>query len=84
MDHMFRRQPISSGDLRLSRPAPMESSAFFQQLFSRRPVDRAVNSASAKQSLIGGVDDGVRRKGGDISANHFDSHSPHLISKSLR
>ena len=67
MDHIFGGKPVSLRDLCLSRLASVQRAAFSQQLRSGRAVDRAVYPAPAQQRSIGGVDNGVHRKGRDIS-----------------
>ena len=59
MDHMPRRQPITSGDFGVAGLAAVERAAFSQQLGPGRAMDRAVHPTAAKQRRVGGVDDGI-------------------------
>jgi hypothetical protein len=49
MDHMPRRQPISSGDLGVASLAALEAAAFGQKLGPGRAMDRTIDAAAAQQ-----------------------------------
>jgi hypothetical protein len=59
MNHMPRRQPITSGDFGVAGLAATEGAAFGQQLRTGRTMDGAIDAATAKQRSVRGVDDGV-------------------------
>jgi hypothetical protein len=68
---MARRQPIAIGDFGVAGLAAMEGAAFGEQLRPCRAMDRAVDTASAKQRTIRGVDDGVNAQAGDVGDDDF-------------
>lgn len=72
-------QPKARRDLRLSRLAAAKPGAGRAQLWTGRAVDRPVNAATAQQSPVGGVDDGVDGKRADVAFDDLDavSHSSH-------
>jgi hypothetical protein len=59
MNHMPRRQPISAGDFGFAGRAALKRAAFRQQLRACGAMDRAIDTAPAKQGCVRGVDDGV-------------------------
>ncbi len=64
-----RGQPEPWRRLCLAGLAPTEQSAGVHQLGPSRSMCRTVDAAAAKQRGIGGVDNGVHGKGGDVGAN---------------
>ena len=76
VDHIPRLQPIAARDLRIARVAAAEGCAFLPQLRSRRAVDCAVDTAAAKQALIGGVDDRVHVERGDVGDDDLEPRRP--------
>jgi hypothetical protein len=66
MNHMPRRQPITSGDLGVAGAAAVERPAFRQQLRSGRAMNGAIHPATAKQRAVGGVDNGIDAQAGDV------------------
>jgi hypothetical protein len=80
MNHMPRRQPITSGDFDVAGCAAMERAAFDQQFRPGRPVDRTVYAAAAEQRRIRGVDDGVNAECRDIGDGDFQPRRADLAS----
>ncbi len=78
MDHMPSRQTIALGDLGAAGLAAIQHAAFDGELRTRRAMDRAVNTASAKQRRIGGVDDGVNAQRRDVGDDDFKSRRPEI------
>ncbi|GKQ55879.1 hypothetical protein BRSPCE3_67340 [Bradyrhizobium sp. Ce-3] len=66
MDHVLRREPITLGDLGITRCAAVECSTLVKQFGPGRVVDRAVDAAAPKQRGIGRVDDGVNAERRDV------------------
>ena len=66
MNHMPRRELVSSGDLGAAGLTAIQGAAFGEQLGSRGTMDRAIDPAAAEQRAICGVDDGVNAQCGDI------------------
>jgi hypothetical protein len=66
MDHMPCRQLMTPGDFGVAGFAATERTAFCQQIWSRRAVDRAVDATAAKQRGVGGVDNGIDAQAGDV------------------
>ena len=50
----------------------MQRAAFGEQLGPRGAMDRAIDAAAAEQRGIGGVDDGVNAKRGDVGDDDFE------------
>jgi len=68
VDHPTRRQLVAAGNLRIARAASTQLHAFQPQ---RRPgcaVDRPIDTPTAKQGGIGGVDDRINPLPGDVAA----------------
>jgi hypothetical protein len=72
MDDMPCRQAISLRDLRVAGPAAAKLAAFGQQLRPGRIVDRTVDTATAKQRRVGGVDDGINAQCRDVGDDDFE------------
>ena len=66
MNHVSGRQPISFGDFGIAGIAAAQRAALGKQFGPRRPVDRAIDAAPAKERRIGGVDDGVNAESRDV------------------
>jgi hypothetical protein len=49
MNHMPRRQPITSGDLGTAGLAAMERAAFGKKFGTSRAMDRSIDAAAAEQ-----------------------------------
>src|SRR5262245_61077408 len=73
MDDVPGLQTIAAGNLGLARGAASERAALREQLRPRRTMDRPVDSATAEQRRIGGVDDGVDVEGGDVGFKDLDT-----------
>jgi hypothetical protein len=73
MYHKSCPQPTSTGNHRIaSRTTAREPTPkFLHNGWPARIVDGAVNTATARQALICGVDDGVHLLLGDIALNQF-------------
>jgi hypothetical protein len=63
---MASRQAIAERDLRVAGVTSAERAALAQQFRARHAMDCTVDAAAAQQRSVGGVHDGVERKGGDI------------------
>ncbi len=59
MNDVLRRQPVAAGDFGVAGFAAAQPPAFQEQFRPRRAMDRAVDSATAKQGTVRGIDDGV-------------------------
>jgi hypothetical protein len=59
----------------------MELAAFRQQFGPSRAVDGAINTASAEQRRVRGVDDGVNPQSRDISDDNLDASVTDLASR---
>lgn len=66
MDHMPGRQFISLGDLGLPRGTAADGAALLHEFRTSGAVNGAVNTATAEKGRIGGVDNGINFKGGDV------------------
>jgi hypothetical protein len=60
-------QVVAFGDLGLSGLTSTQSSAFREELWAGRAMDRPINPPSSKQRTVGGIDDGIGILVGDIS-----------------
>src|SRR3989338_3275952 len=70
VDHESRRQAIAFGELRLARLAAAQQAAFLQQLRAGGAVDRPVHAPAAEQRGVGGIDDRIDLKRGDVALHH--------------
>ena len=52
MNHIFYRQPVSVGNLCLSRPAAAKRPALAQKFRTRRPVDGSENLIISKAGIV--------------------------------
>src|SRR5262249_29652576 len=68
VDHVNGSQVVAAGELRLAGAAATEGRAFLAQAWPRGTVNRAVDTATTKQSRIGGVHDGVDAFKCDVAA----------------
>ncbi|MPN35894.1 hypothetical protein SDC9_183396 [bioreactor metagenome] len=71
MNHMSRFEPEAGCELRFTGPAPVQKATGSQQFRPGSTVDSAVDSASAEQAFIGGIDDGSDFAVGDVSFEHM-------------
>ena len=62
MDHMPRRQPITSGDLGAAGLAAIERAAFGEKLRPGRAMDRAIDAAAAEQRRLAALTMASTRK----------------------
>ena len=72
MNHVPRRKLVSSGDLGAAGLAAIQRAAFGKQPGPGRAMDGAIDAATAEQGGIGGVDDGVNAKRGDVGNDDFE------------
>ncbi len=73
VDHVTRRETKAWRDLRLSGVAAAELRARRAKLGASGAMDGAVDAAAAEQGLIGGIDDGVDLKPGDVAFDDLDA-----------
>ncbi len=69
---IFRRQPKAGRDLGAAGGAAAELFAFREQLRSGGAMDRAVDTAAAEQTPVGGIDDGIDGKRRDVGDADFE------------
>ena len=81
MNHMPRRQPVTSGDFGIAGRAAMERAALGKQFRAGRAMDRAIDAAAAEQRSVGGVDDGVNAKRRDIGERDFQPRRAELARR---
>jgi hypothetical protein len=81
MNDMPRRQMITPRDFRAAGLAATERAAFGQQLRPRRAMDRTIDTATAEQRRIRGVDDGVNAQGRDVGNNDFQPRPANLTRR---
>jgi hypothetical protein len=72
MNDPFGRQPETGSNARLTRRTATQALTVLLQRGTSRPVNRAIHTATAQQTLIGGIDNGVYRQTGNISVQHLD------------
>lgn len=79
------RQTVGIRHLALARPASSERATLRQKLPARSPVYGSVDSATAKQRIVGGVHYGVNLQSRDVTRHHSYSFSVvfHNTFKSL-
>ena len=66
-------QAVAVGEAGLAGGAAADCAALAQQVRAGGAVDGAVDASSAEQGLVGGVDDGVDREGGDVGLLDVDT-----------
>lgn len=74
MDHEFGWQVVSFRDLGLPRLTAVKRSALCQQLRPCGLVDGAVYAATAQQSLVGGVYNGIHLHFRDVVSDDLKRH----------
>ena len=67
VDHIAAGEVVGSGDLRLTRLAAAQCAALLQQLRPCGAVDRPIHAAAAQQRTVGGVDDGIHLRFGNVT-----------------
>ena len=72
VDDEARRQIVAAGEPRLARRAAAEPVAFGKQSRPGGAMDGTVDAAAAEQRAVGGVDDGVNGKLGDVAHRQFN------------
>lgn len=81
VDHVPRRQAVSSGDLGIAGLATVKPAAFGQQFRAGGPVDRAIDPTAAEQGFVGGVDDGVNAQACDVADDDFKPGRTDLMDR---
>ena len=81
MNHMPRRKPVTTGDPRVAGPAAVERTAFGQQPGPGRAMDGAIDATAAEQGTVGGVDDGVNAKRGEVGNDDFQPRRAELARR---
>ena len=66
VDDPAGRQVVAGCDLRLTGFAATQLAAGLKQFGSGRAVDGTIDTATAQQRLVGGIDDGVHGQGRDV------------------
>ena len=72
VDHVPGGQPVTSGDFGVTGGAAVQCPALGQQLGPGDTVNGAINTATAQQGIVGGVDDGIHLQGGDVVFNNVN------------
>ncbi len=75
VNDMVGRQPVSGGDFRSSTFTAAKESAFLEQAIAGRPVNRTVDTATAEQGLVRGIDDRVDLDPGDVALDYGQARS---------
>ncbi len=78
VDHVFRRKPVSPGDLGVTGLAAVEHAALGHKLGTGGAMNGAIDPAPAQERRIGRVDDGVNAQRGDISDDDFQPRATDL------
>ena len=73
VDDVAGRQIEARRDLGLAGGAAAKRRTRIGEFWTRRAMDGATHPAARRQSLVGGVDDGVDGKGGDVAFDDVDS-----------
>ena len=84
VDHPARGQPEPGRGLRLAGPATAQPAAVLDELRPGRTVDRSVDTSTAEQRRVGGVDDGVDVLAGDVAAHEAQDGRRHRPTLPLR
>lgn len=72
VDNPLAREAISGSDFGVPGIAAIQGTALFHQLWTGSPVDGTIDTTSAKERLIGRVDDAVDLQFGYVIANERD------------
>ena len=84
MDNVAGRQVEAASDAGLPGWAPVEFAAGQVEAWARRPVNRAINTATAHQGRVGRIDNCVDLRPSNVTLDHVNflhRHSP--ISQNL-
>jgi hypothetical protein len=73
VDDVLRGQAIAARDLRLAGLATTEQPALMDQVRSSCAMDGAIDATTAEQGGIGGIDDGINVKPGDVTLQDLDA-----------
>jgi hypothetical protein len=65
---------VGGGEFGVASAAGGEAHGFEDELGAGRAVDCSVDAASAAKGRVGGVDDGVNRKLGDVALVDAETH----------
>jgi len=71
VDDVFSGEVVALGDFRVAGLAATEGFTFFKELRASSAMDGAIDSASAEEGCVGGVNDSINFEGSDISSNDF-------------
>ena len=71
---MLGRQAMAAGDPRFAGRAAAELAAFVQKSGAGGAVYGAIDAAAAQEAAVGGIDDGVHGKGGDVGLERAQDH----------
>ncbi len=80
VNHMPRREPVTGCHLSLSRSTAIEFSTLLEKCRPRSAVNRAVDTASAEQGVVGSIYDGVYVQLRDIALMYLDAASLHFLN----
>ena len=81
VDNKTRGQIVSASDFRFTRLATAECATFGKKLWSSGAMNRAIDSAAAKQRSIGRVHNCNHIKLGDVATHDFDRATKQFVSK---
>jgi hypothetical protein len=72
MNDKSARQTIAPRNLGVTGLAAAQPGAFLQQARPGSAMDGAVYPAPTQQRVVGGIDYGINRQGGDVGLNDFN------------
>ena len=75
VDHIPGGKAVTAGYLRFPSFTTAEGSALRQEAGSGSTVNRTVYTATAKQGIVGGVDNGIDMHFGDVVPDNFKWHT---------
>ena|SRR5882762_9143624 len=84
MNHVFGGEPVALRDLCVTGLAAIKSLALVIKLRPGGAMDRAIDATAAEKRCIGGVDDRVNAKRGDIGNDDFEPRGPDLLADQAR
>ena len=84
MDHVTAWQVPATGHLGMTGLATSECAALLEQPGSGGPVNGAVDATAAEQRAVGGIDDGIDGKCGDVAFEDLDPLAHAFLSRMPR
>lgn len=66
VDDVLGRESVARRESGLAGGTAAQGPAFLKKLRPCGPMDGAVDTAATRKLLVGGIDDGIDRKGGDV------------------